>query len=296
MKYRSDYSKMTEYNRNKKKTDEAWSRLYSRFDKEGLLQENSVVIPAKRNKQYVLAWSGVAAAILIGLVYVSVVWVWAPHKSGMEKELLMAHNVEASTLVTTLEDGSVVYLSKQSTLKYPEHFKVDRREVKLKGEAYFDVARKTKQTFFIDTEKVKIEVLGTAFNVRALDNASFNLAVQRGKVRVTLKQSGQVIYVGAGKAVALHADRLLLSRSGVHDLLSRYTENIRFKDESLENVLRVLNMATPLLKVQTASADLGKRKLTVEFSGNSPESAAELICLALNLKCNREGDKLILSE
>ncbi len=40
----------------------------------------------------------------------------------------------------------------------------------------------------------------------------------------------------------------------------------------------------------------GKRKLTIEFLDNSPDTVAELICWALNLKCTREGDKLILSE
>ncbi len=287
---------MIEENRNKVKTDKAWSRLYVRLDKEGLLDAKPDVAPAKRNRRYILLWSGVAAAVLAGLVYFSAVWIWAPHKSDTEKELMMARNMEASTLVTTLEDGSVVYLGKESTLKYPEHFKTDRREVNLRGEAFFDVTRKTRQTFLIDTEKVKIEVLGTAFNVRAIGNRSFNLAVQRGKVRVTLKQSGQVLYVRAGEVVSLRTDRLFLSKYEGQDLLAHYAENIRFKDEPLENVLYVLNMSASLLKMQTASPDLGKRKLTVEFSGNSSESAAELICLALDLKCIRQGDKLILSE
>ena len=34
-------------------------------------------------------------------------------------------------LVTTLEDGSVVYLAQESTLQYPEHFATDKREVNL---------------------------------------------------------------------------------------------------------------------------------------------------------------------
>ena len=50
-------------------------------------------------------------------------------------------------LVTTLEDGSVVYLAQESTLKYPEHFATDKREVNLQGEAFFDVAKKHEQTF-----------------------------------------------------------------------------------------------------------------------------------------------------
>lgn len=44
------------------------------------------------------------------------------------------------------------------------------------------------------------------------------------------------------------------------------------------------------------SPSLGERRLTVAFSGESPESMAELICLAMNLKYTREGDIGVLSE
>lgn len=76
----------------------------------------------------------------------------------------------------------------------------------------------------------------------------------------------------------------------------KITKNIRFKDECLEDILRVVNAEASALQIQTASPVLSKRKLTIEFENNSPETVAELICWALSLKCSREGDKLILSE
>ena len=50
---------------------------------------------------------------------------------------------------------------------------------------FFDVAKKQKQPFWIDTKEVKIEVLGTAFSVKSVEDAPFRLSVQRGTVRVT---------------------------------------------------------------------------------------------------------------
>ena len=61
-------------------------------------------------------------------------------------------------LVTTLEDGSVVYLAQESTLQYPEHFTTDKREVNLQGEAFFDVAKNHEQTFLIETGKVRLSM------------------------------------------------------------------------------------------------------------------------------------------
>lgn len=72
-------------------------------------------------------------------------------------------------------------------------------------------------------------------------------------------------------------------------------ESMRFKDESLMNILRVINMHSSGLQLKT-SPSLGERRLTVAFSGEAPESMAELICLAMNLKYTREGDIGVLSE
>mgnify|MGYP002231370705 CR=1 FL=1 len=125
--------------------------------------------------------------------------------------------VKHPCLVTTLEDGSVVYLAQESTLQYPEHFATDKREVNLQGEAFFDVAKNHEQTFLIETGKVRIEVLGTAFNVRSHEDDSFQLSVQRGRVKVSLKQGGQSVLVNAGETVTLQARQLQLSETGDSD-------------------------------------------------------------------------------
>lgn len=143
--------------------------------------------------------------------------------------------------VTTLEDGSVVYLAQESTLQYPEHFATDKRMVNLQGEAFFDVAKSRQQAFLIETEKVRIEVLGTAFNVRSHEDGPFKLSVQRGKVKVSMKQGGQSVFVNAGETVTLQAQQLQLSETTDFDAFGRYTRNIRFKDECLEDVLRVVS-------------------------------------------------------
>lgn len=67
-------------------------------------------------------------------------------------------------------------------------------------------------------------------------------------------------------------------RDGESELFDRYTSNIRFKDECLEDVLRAINKESAGWQIEAASPTLGKRRLTVEFSNNSPESVAELIC------------------
>ncbi|MBD9110608.1 FecR family protein [Bacteroides nordii] len=284
---------MTEVNKNKVRTDEAWRHLYTRLDKDSLLVEVGEEVIRRR---LFLKWGTVVAAMLTGVVCLMSVWWLMPGNDTKNLNLVIQENREKSTLVTTLEDGSIVYLGQESVLQYPEHFATDKREVNLHGEAFFDVAKKHEQTFLIETEKVQIEVLGTAFNVRSNEEVPFSLSVRRGKVKVSLKQGGYSVFVNAGETVTLQSQQLQLSETSRGDESGVYTKNIRFKDESLEDILRVVNAENSALQIQTGSLDLGKRKLTIEFLDNSPDTVAELICWALNLKYTREGDKLILSE
>ena len=284
---------MTEVNKNKVRTDEAWRHLYTRLDKDSLLVEVGEEVIRRR---LFLKWGTVVAAMLTGVVCLMSVWWLMPGNDTKNLNLVIQENREKSTLVTTLEDGSIVYLGQESVLQYPEHFATDKREVNLQGEAFFDVAKNHEQTFLIETGKVRIEVLGTAFNVRSHEDDSFRLSVQRGRVKVSLKQGGQSVLVSAGETVTLQARQLQLSETEDSDEFRQYTKNIRFKDECLEDILRVVNAEAPTLQIQVASSVLNKRKLTIEFENNSPETVAELICWALSLKYSREGDKLILSE
>lgn len=283
---------MTEVNRNKIRTDEAWKRLYTRLDKDDLLVGDA---GGEVHRKLLLKWGVASAAVVAGVVcLISVLWFIVPESKN--PNLVTHTNQEASTLVTTLEDGSVVYLGQQSTLQYPEHFATDKREVNLHGEAFFDIAKKNKQTFLIETEKVRVEVLGTAFNVRTNEETPFSLSVHRGKVKVSLKKDGHSVLVNAGETVTLQAQQLQLSENRKPDESGWYTKNMRFKDECLEDILRVINAGNTALQIQVDSPVLAKRKLTIEFSDNSPEMVSELICWALNLKCSRENNKLILSE
>ena len=234
-------------------------------------------------------------AAVIALLVTSSLGVYSLLNTPETQQMITANVKSGSKSEIILPDGTKVQLNGATTITYDVNSS-KQRLVQLSGEAFFDVAKKHEQTFLIETEKVQIEVLGTAFNVRSNEEVPFSLSVWRGKVKVSLKQGGHSVFVNAGETVTLQSQQLQLSETSRGDESGVYTKNIRFKDESLEDILRVVNAKNSALQIQTGSLDLGKRKLTIEFLDNSPDTVAELICWALNLKYTREGDKLILSE
>ncbi len=73
-------------------------------------------------------------------------------------------------LSVTLQDGSVVMLNSGSSMTYPSSFVgMDTREVQLKGEAFFEVAKNPKKPFIVRTETMYTQVFGTVFNVSAYE-------------------------------------------------------------------------------------------------------------------------------
>ena len=93
----------------------------------------------------------------------------------------------------TLTDGTEVWLNAESTLEYPETFEgKTRREVYLKGEAYFEVAKDAGHPFLVKTDALETLVLGTSFNVRAYSEDDTQVTLVEGSVKVSDKHQGEL--------------------------------------------------------------------------------------------------------
>lgn len=269
-------------------TDQAWNELYSRLEQDNL-------IPARGQKRLMRpVFAGMAAAIAV-LCLCGALGIWLLNDWGTDERLLSLKNgPEDNTLVTTLEDGSIIYLAQDATLSYPEHFEADKRLVKLDGNALFDVSGNKQRPFLIETKYTTIEVVGTAFNVKNNGKNDFELSVQRGLVKVTRLDNGESSFVKAGETVILNKNLFLKSPTSDMDQFAQYTERIQFKDETLANIVRVINRMSSQ-PVQLSSSELENRRLTVSFYDNSPAAMTELICLALGLTSEQKEDTLVIS-
>lgn len=236
-----------------------------------------------------------AAAVLLCLCLAGAWW-WSSRSELPPPLLTLQNEADAATLVTTLEDGSIVYLGGNTQLQFPEHFPANRRVVSLEGNALFDISGNRRRPFIIDTHQTRIEVLGTAFNVKSSVVSPFELSVQRGEVGVTLKTTGEEVRVKAGETVTLFPGQLRVGATEDTGQFARYTRRMQFKDEPLGNILRVLSLSCPAgTRFETTPA-LSGRRLTVSFRQETPEEMAQLICLALRLHCQQEGDRFVITE
>lgn len=86
-----------------------------------------------------------------------------------------------------LPDGTEVWLNAGSELLYAADFNTSHRTVQLSGEAFFDVKKDAERPFIINTGKMSIRVLGTAFNVKAYpEDKTSEASLIRGAIEVSM--------------------------------------------------------------------------------------------------------------
>lgn len=94
----------------------------------------------------------------------------------------------------TLADGTHVWLNSQSTLTYAANFGRSDRNVKLDGEAYFEVAKNKSIPFYVHTQMHNVRVIGTCFNVCAYnDSKEFETTLVEGIVDIYTSNNAQVV-------------------------------------------------------------------------------------------------------
>lgn len=100
-----------------------------------------------------------------------------------------------STMMLTLSDGTKVWVNSASELTYKTAFDKKERRVKLKGEAYFEVAKDARRPFIVETNNINIQAIGTAFNVNSYQETT-KVSLTEGKLKVSNDENE--IYMQAG--------------------------------------------------------------------------------------------------
>ncbi|WP_159473366.1 FecR family protein [Dyadobacter sp. 3J3] len=137
---------------------------------------------------------GVAAAVILLLGF-SFLFKKSQEQVAMKSESLVVHsrkgnlkssvNNSSSIQRIRLNDNSLITLAPGSRISYPNVFSVDKREVQLEGDAFFEISKNPSKPFFVYSGKLVTKVLGTSFWVKT-NKESFTTEVEvlTGKVSV----------------------------------------------------------------------------------------------------------------
>ncbi len=141
----------------------------------------------------------------------------------------------------TISDGTRIWLNAGSKIIYPVTFAgKDRREIVLYGEAYFEVAKDRTKPFIVRTERQKIEVLGTHFNINTYnDEPQAVTTLTEGSVRITESIGKQEVFtLRPGEMAATSKYQTKVGTADMESALAWQKGLFYFKKTSLRSIMR----------------------------------------------------------
>lgn len=298
-------------------------KLLTYYDRLGAMKKINVdqdllSVKKKLNRQpkkntFFLNFQRVAAILLLPLL-IYTAWSLSNFQDHSEKNILVK-TAETSFGVRSqiqLSDGTKVFLNSGSRLTYPDEFTGNSREVKLVGEAYFQVESDKEHPFFVDLNGYKIKATGTKFNISnypedklittylehgkvsllaySKDEQSESLHELKEKELIFLKKDEKqykVVDTDGSRYLGWIDGALIFKNDNTNDVASRlgrwynaeivfddellksdYVFTATFKQESLEEALKLLSYSSPITyKIISGSqkddSSFSKRKVLI---------------------------------
>ena len=194
-----------------------------------------------------------------------------------------------------LADGTHVWLNAESELSYPTRFAGEMREVRLKGEAFFDVAKNPDCPFVVRTDEVAVQVLGTSFNVSAYQSEQM--------ARVTLVGGSVAVKANGGEEFRIVPSEQFCynkesRKSGIRVVdTDLYTSWVKgeyiFKDAALEEIFnKLLHWYDFTVRYQNEQLKDKRFSLVIDRK-ISLEQLLELISFTSDVKLERSQGNII---
>lgn len=195
----------------------------------------------------------------------------------------------------TLSDGTKVWLNADSEIHYPIEFGSSFREVKLIGEAYFEVTKNTGRPFVIFTEKQSVKVLGTEFSVKAYGHNEYTTLVE-GKVEVNDSFNGKEYVLEPGYQVVFNGEQSSVRPVSIDD----YTG---WKDGKIIGTAVLLSSLLPEIerwydiRFSFSEKDIHKERGYVHINRDEPlSSVLDALALTYDVKFKIQGKEVYIGQ
>lgn len=188
-----------------------------------------------------------------------------------------------------LPDNSIVYLNAGSQLSYPDDYPGDTRLVRLKGEAFFEVAHDASHPFIVKTAHIDTRVLGTRFNVEAYEREGITrVALVEGKVE-TGDSSHKIILSPGNMMVHDHQTGRQLVQQTEGDMAAWIKGELVFNGVSLREALERISEAY-VIKISVEPQLNNSYTITGHFKREEPAKILDLLLAIHGLHWKKAGN------
>lgn len=141
-----------------------------------------------------------------------------------------------------LADGSEVWLNVASSITFPTAFVGNERDVKITGEAYFEIAHDAARPFIVRKGEASVQVLGTHFNVNAYDDEpDMKITLLEGSVEVKSQASKVIIKPGEQAAMARDGALVINGNADLDAAVAWKNGRFKFNNADITTVMRQIS-------------------------------------------------------
>jgi transmembrane sensor len=210
---------------------------------------------------------------------------------ALQKQKVVVSTNPGQTIKMILPDSSSVILNSSSTLEYHPLSFLMKREINLKGEAYFVVKKQKNTAFKVQTKYFEVKVLGTQFNVNAYTkNKSYNVVLEKGIVNVKLnRENKKWVQLKPGEKLEISKAAQTFNIEKVNTrLYTSWKEGLLyFYDSSFDDVIkRIENRYGAEIKIRNDL--INSFILSTTICDDPLEKVLDLFRKVLPLKINEE--------
>jgi ferric-dicitrate binding protein FerR (iron transport regulator) len=273
--------------------DAAWLKVSTRLDAE---EKQCRTIHGKADiYRFRLTWYILAAALIVILFGIFGVYMLTMKPVG-QIEMISDANIRQDSL----PDGTAVTLNHNSKLVLAADFKDGHRNVRLTGEAFFQVMHDAAHPFVVDAGRAGIRVLGTSFGVKVNPAGGVEVTVREGRVLLFAvdQQSGDsaTLFLNAGESGIFPAGASVpvMAGSVMADGLFWADRSLDFRNVALSDVFRLLEKQYGV-RITVSDLAVLDCRLTASFVNEPASNILTVIAGSFGLYLETSGQNFHLT-
>jgi transmembrane sensor len=264
--------------------EKAWNNVLSRLNENGIKPENTFSRITSVRTSFVRI-----AAMIIILLSVGSGALYLNNHGYLSKKMIVNTMNDQKNLLVTFPDGSRIYLNRNTELSYRANFGKYRRQVKLTGEAFFEISPEPSKPFITYAGNAKVKVIGTSFNVITKNaNSEVEVFVKTGQVLLSDNSGSQSIVLDPGFIGTMDSKKPGKVQNNNPNYLSWNTGLLFYNGQKLDVVFKDLKRVYNMDIIVDDPAFL-EYTWTSPIDNQPQDTIIRLICASFNLSYIKDG-------
>ncbi|MDO9580760.1 MAG: FecR family protein [Bacteroidales bacterium] len=265
--------------------DKAWDRVSNRLNDNGLMTNMG---PAKIS--YMRSPLMRVAAVALIVISLGVSGIYLNNTGYLSKKNIVATNNDQKNIRVDLPDGSKIVLNRNTELIYRTNFGKHKRNVKLRGEAFFEISADASKPFSIDAGNAEVKVVGTSFNVITKNaESAVEVYVKTGKVMLSDNSGTNSLVLDPEFIGTMNSKTSEKTVNEDPNYMSWNTGLLEYNGQKLDIVFRDLKRVYNM-DIVADNPEILEYPWTSPINNQSQDKIIRLICASFTLNYTKDGN------